>query len=122
MMQDACNVCIVDYIAALHAACNGAVDNDGAHKVAHVGCLTTCCIYAHTHFAEFGKQFVGSVDDGRNDLARNEQLVAADGRRNKDVVCRTNAEEVVNVHYQCILCNSLPHTKVTGLFPVEIGQ
>ena len=47
-----------------------------AYKVAYIGSLATCCIYANAHLAKFGKQLVCAIDDGRDYLARDEQFVA----------------------------------------------
>ena len=69
---------IVDNVLALHTASYGRVDNDGAYEVANVGCLAACSIYAYSHFAQFGKQLVGAIDDGRDNLARDEHLVTSD--------------------------------------------
>ena len=57
-------VCIVNHVAALHAAGHGRVDNDGAHEVAHVGCLASCGVDSDTHVAHLLEQLVGAVDDG----------------------------------------------------------
>ena len=70
---------IVDNIRTLHAAGYRRVNDDGTHQVAHIGGLATGGIYAYTHFAEFGKQFVRTVDDGGNHFSGHKQLVASDG-------------------------------------------
>lgn len=68
------------------------------------------------------QQFVCSVDDGRDDLAGYEHLVAADGRRHEDVVHGTHAEQVVGVHDDGVLRDAFPYAQITGLFPVHVGQ
>ena len=40
-------------------------------------------------------------------LPRDEILVAANGGRNEDVVSGTNANQVIEVHHNSVLCNSL---------------
>ena len=87
-----------------------------------VGVYATGGINAYTHFTEFGKQFVRTVDDGGDYFAGNEQLVASDGGRYQNVVYRTHTKQVVDVHNQCILCNAFPHTQVAGFLPVHIGK
>ena len=116
------NLCVVYHVAALHAAGHGAVHDDGAYQVAHVGRLAACGIDAHAHLAQFGQQFVCAVDDGGDDLARHQQLVAPDGAGHEDVVHRAHAKQVVNVHDQGVLRDALPHREVARLLPVEIGQ
>ena len=69
---------IVNDIRTFHAASYRRVYDNGAYQIADVGSLTAGSIYAHTHFAEFGKQFVRSVDDGGNHFPRNKQLIASD--------------------------------------------
>ena len=49
---------------ALHAAGHCRVYDNGTYKVAHIGCFATGGINAYSHFAEFGKQFIRTVDDG----------------------------------------------------------
>ena len=113
---------IINHIAALHAASYGAVHDDGTHQIAYIGSFTACSIYAYTHFAELGEQFVRSVDDGGDNFSRNEKFVASDGRRNQDIIYCTYAEQVVDIHNQCILCNAFPNRKITCFFPVHISQ
>ena len=75
------DVGIVDDILALHAASDSGVNDDGTYQIADICSFTTGCIYAYTHFTEFGQQFICSVDDGRNHFSWYKQLVTADGRR-----------------------------------------
>ena len=98
------------------------MNDDGTHQVAHIGGLATGGIYAYSHFAEFGKQFVRTVDDGGNHFSGHKQLVASDGARYQDIVHSTYTEQVVDVHNQRILCDAFPDGKVACLFPVHVGQ
>ena len=100
---------IVDDIAALHAAGDGRVHDDGAYQVAHIGCLTTCGIDADSHLTQLSQEFVGAVDDGGDDLTGNEFLVASDGRTHQDVVNGSYAEQVVGIHHDSILSDTLPY-------------
>jgi len=116
------DVGIVDDVAALHAAGDGAVNDDGAHQVAHVGRLSACRPDADAHRAQLLQQLVSTIDNGRDDLAGNEQLVAPDGRADKDVVRGTHTQQVVGVHHDGVLGDAFPHAQVTGLLPVHVGQ
>ena len=116
------NLRVVDDVAALHAAGHGAVYDDGAHQVAHVGRLAARGIDAHAHPAQFGQQFVRAVDDGRYDFARHQQLVAPDGAGHQNVVHRTHAQQVVNVHDEGVLGDALPHAEVARFLPIQVGQ
>jgi hypothetical protein len=49
-------------------------------------------------------------------------LVAADRTAHEDVVHRTDTEQIVQVHHQGILGDTVPHGEVAGAFPVGIGQ
>ncbi len=49
---------IVDYVAALHTSCYGAVYYDGAHQVAHVGGFATCGDDVNAQFLEFVDKFL----------------------------------------------------------------
>ena len=71
---------IVDDIGALHSASDRGIDDDGACQVADISCLATCSIDTNTHLTQFGHQFVVAIDDGTNDFARDEHLVAPDSR------------------------------------------
>ena len=75
-----CDVGIVDDIGALHTAGNRRIDDDGACQVTDIGRLAACSIDTDTHLTQFGHQFVVAIDDGTNDFARDEHLVATDGR------------------------------------------
>ena len=110
------------HILALHATGYGAVDDNRAHQVAHVGRLAARAVSVHAQCAQFGKQLFGAVDDGRDYFAGYQQLVAADGRRYQYVVGGTYAEQVVDVHDEGILCNAPPHAQVAGFAPVHVGQ
>ena len=55
------DVGIVDDIAALHSTGNGAVHYDGAHQIAHVGCLATGWPDADAHLTVFGEQLIGTL-------------------------------------------------------------
>ena len=55
---------IVDHIGAAHAAGDGAIDNDRAHQIAHVGRLTARGVNADAHLTQLGQQLVCAVDDG----------------------------------------------------------
>ena len=116
------DVGVVDDIAALHAAGDGGIDDDGADEVAHVGRLAAGGIDADAHLAQLTQEFVGAVDDGADDFAGDEHLVAPDGGRDEDVVHGTHAQQVVGVHDEGILCNAFPDGEVTCLAPVGIGQ
>ena len=116
------DVGIVYDVAAAHAARDGGVDDDGAHQVAHVGRLAAGGPDADAHASHAGKEVVGALNDGRNDLAGDEQLVAPDGRRNEDVVRRSDAEQVVGVHHDGVLCDAAPYGEVARLAPVHVGE
>ena len=116
------DVGIVDDVAALHAAGYGRVNDDGTNQVAYVGSLTAGRIDSDTHLAHLVEQVVGTVDDSRDDLARDEHLVAADGRANEDVVYGAHAEQVVGIHHDSILSDTLPYREVASLLPVHVSQ
>ena len=109
---------IVYHVGTLHAAGHGRVYDDGAHQVAHIGGFASRGIYAYTHFAQFGKQFIRTVDDGGDYLARYQQFVASDSGRDQYVVYRSHAEQVVDVHNQRVLCDAFPNREVACFLPV----
>ena len=116
------DVGIVDNVSTLHTTGHGTVNDDGAYKVAHVSCLATSGPDADTHLAKLLQQFIRSIDDGRNDLARNQHLVTSDGGRNEDVIHSTHAEQVVSIHHDGILGDAFPYGEVARLLPVHVGQ
>ena len=116
------DVGIVDNIAALHAAGYGRVNDDGTNQVAYISSLTAGRIDADTHFAHLVEQVIGTVDDSRDYLARDEHLVAADGRADEDVIYGTHAEQVVGIHHDSILSDTLPYREVASLLPVHVCQ
>lgn len=116
------NIGIVDNITAFHTAGDGRVDDDGADKVAHVCRLTTSRINANPHLTQFGKQLIRTVDDGRDDLTGHQHLITSDGTADKDIVDGTHTEQVVGIHYDSILGDTLPYGEVTRLLPVHIGK
>ena len=72
-------MCIVDHVGTPHAGGNGAVDNYGADKVAHIGGLAAGEDDVNPHLTHCLAELFGAVDNGRNDLARYQLLVASDG-------------------------------------------
>ena len=72
------DICIVNYISTFHAACHCTVDNNSTNQVTNIGSFTSCCINTYSHFSQFGKQFVCSVDDSRNHFTRNQQFITSD--------------------------------------------
>ena len=113
---------VVDDVATFHAACHGGVYDDGAHQVAHVGCLAARGIDADTHLAHLGQQFVRTVDDGTDDFARDEHFVTSDSGRHQDVVYGTHTKQIVRVHDERVLRNAFPYGQVARFFPVRVGQ
>ena len=74
------DVSIVDDLAAGHAAGNGTVDDDGAHQVAHIGRFATGSNHANAQSAHLIDKLLRAVNHGSNHFARNQALVAANGR------------------------------------------
>ena len=74
-----CNVRIVDDMVAGHAASDGAVDDDGAHQVAHIGRLASSGNHANAQAAHAVDKLLSAIDHGSNHFARNQALVAANG-------------------------------------------
>ena len=116
------DVGIVYHVRALHAAGHSRVYDDRTHQVAHIGGLTTSGIDANTHLTHLSQQLVGTVDDGRDYLARHQHLVTADGARHQDVVDSAHTQQVVSIHHDGILGYTLPHIDIAGLLPVHVGQ
>ena len=56
--------CIINHIAATHAAGNRTVDDDRAYQIADVGRFTTGGIDAYAHIAQLVQQLVRAVDNG----------------------------------------------------------
>ena len=106
---------------ALHAAGDRGVDNDGTHQVADISRLAACGPDADAHTAQFSKQFICAVDNSTDDLAGNQHLIAADGAGHKDVVNSSHTEQVIGVHDDSVLRNSLPNAQISRLLPIEIG-
>ena len=116
------DVGIINHIATFHAAGYGAVHNDGAHQIAHIGRFATGGINTHTHIAHLLQQLVGTVDDSRNHFAGNEHFVTPDGARHKDVVNCSHTQQVIGVHDESILRNAFPDGEVARFFPVHVSQ
>ena len=116
------NVGIVDDILAFHSARDGRVDDDGTYQITDICSFTARGPDADTHAAQFSKQFISAVDNSTDDLAGNQHLIAADGAGHKDVVNSSHTEQVIGVHDDSVLRNSLPNAQITRLLPIEIGQ
>lgn len=113
---------IVDNISTAHTSGDGRVDDDSADEVADIGSLATGEIDTDTEVTHLLQKLLCTIDDSTDNLAGDEILVAADGRREKDVVDGADTEEVVEIHDNSIDGNTLPDGEVAGLFPIEIGQ
>ena len=100
---------VINHVCTFHAASHGAVDDDRANQIAHIGRFASGGIAAYTHFAQFCQQFVRSVNNGGDYFAGDKQFVTSDSGRNKYIVYRTHTQQVVDVHDQCILGNTFPH-------------
>ena len=116
------DVCVVDDVASFHTASHRAIHDDGPHEVAHVGCLAARAVDANPHVTQLLHQLVRSVDDGRDDLTRDEHLVAAYRRGNQYVIHGAHTEQVVRVHDERVLSNALPDAQVARLLPIHIGE
>ena len=116
------DVGIVNDVGTAHAGGDGGVDNDGADKVAHVGGFAAGEVDADTKVAHLLQELFGAVDDGADDLARDEVLVAADGGGEEYVVHSAHTKEVVKVHDHGVDGNAFPDTHVASLFPIEVGE
>ena len=84
------DVGVVDDVGAAHTAGHSAVDNDGAHQVAHVRRLAARQHNVDTHVAHRLAELFGTVDNRRDNLARHQLFVAADGGAQQDMVQRTH--------------------------------
>ena len=116
------DVCVVDDVGTAHAGGDGGVDDDGANKVAYVGCFAACEVDANAQVAHLLEELLGAVDNGADDLAGYEVLVAANGGGEQYVVDGTHAKQVVEVHDYGVDGDAFPHAHVASLFPVEIGE
>ena len=116
------DVGIVDNVGTAHACGDGGVDDDGAHEVADVGGLATGEVDADAEVAHLLQELFGAVDDGTDDFAGDEVLVASDGGGKEYVVDGTDAEEVVEVHDDGVDGNAFPDGEVAGFPPVEVGE
>ena len=110
------DVGVVDDVAPAHAAGHGRIDDDRPHEVADVGRLATCGPNTYPHLAHLSQQVVRAVDDGRDDFARDEHLVASDGRGDQDVVHGAHTEQVVRIHDDGVLGNALPDVEVSRTY------
>ena len=113
---------VVDDITALHAAGDRTIDNDRADEVTDISRLTTRSIDTNTLSTKLSKKLLSTVDDRSDDLTRDKMLVAPNRRRDKDPINSTHAQQVVNVHNQRILRDTLPNREVTRLTPIDVGQ
>ena len=60
---------VIDHVASAQSGCDGAVDDDRAHQIAHVGRLAARRAYLETLIAHLLKELFRAVDDGRDDFA-----------------------------------------------------
>ena len=116
------DVGIVNYLAALHATGYGGINYDCAHQITHIGSFATRRINSYSHFAPFGEQLIGSVDDCSNNFARYKHFVSPNGGRHEDVVNRPDTQQIIGIHYNCVLSYSAPYGKVSGFFPIHVGK
>ena len=116
------DVRIVNHITAFHTTGYGGIHDDGPYQVAHIGSLTASRIDTHTHLTQFCQQFIRTIDNCRYHLSRNQHLVSSDGAAYQDVVHSTHTEQVVGVHHNRILRNTLPYGEVACFLPIHIGQ
>ena len=116
------NVFVVDHIRTFHTTGHGAIHDDRAYQVAHVGCLSTSGVAAYPHLTQLSQQLVCPIDDSGDHLARHQELVASDRGRDQDVIHCAHAEQVVDVHDQGILRDAFPYREIAGLFPIHVGQ
>ena len=112
---------LFDNVRAFHAAGYGRVYDNGTNQVADISSFATGSIYTYTHFTEFSQQFVCSVDDGGDYFAGNQQFITSDSWRNEDIVYSAYTKKVVDIHNQCVLCNTFPH-EIACFFPVHISK
>lgn len=73
------DVLIVDYIAAPHAADDGAIDNDGFYEVTQVGSFPTGADDVQAVAAQHGQYLFRAFDDRSDYFAWNEVFIAANG-------------------------------------------
>ena len=61
-------------------------------------------------------------DDSGDYFAGNQQFIASDSWRNEDIVYSAYTKKVVDIHNQCVLCNTFPHRQIACFFPVHISK
>mmetsp|Transcript_63377 Transcript_63377/g.165984 ORF Transcript_63377/g.165984 Transcript_63377/m.165984 type:complete len:419 (-) Transcript_63377:326-1582(-) len=116
------NVAVVDDLGPGDLGGDRGVHDDGADEVADVGGLTAGEDNADAVALELLDQLLGTVDQGTDDLTRDQVLVAADGGGQEDVVDTADAEQVVQVHHDGVLRDALPDAQVARLPPVHVRQ
>ena len=114
------DVGVIDDVGTPHTAGDGAINNDGAHEVAYVSRLAPRGVDADAHAAQLSQELVGAVDDGRDNLARDEHLVAPNGAADEDVIHGPHAQQVIGVHDESVLRDAFPHAEVASLAPVGV--
>ena len=113
---------VIDHVASAQSGRDGAVDDDRAHQIAHVGRLAARRAYLETLIAHLLKELFRAVDDGRDDLAGDQVLVAPDRRRQQYVSGHADAQQVVGVHHDRVLSDAFPYRCVARLAPVGVGE
>ena len=73
------NVSIVDNVRTLHTTSNSRVNDNSTSEVANISSLTTCWVDTDTHLTHLAEEFVSTIDNSRDNLTRNQHLIAADG-------------------------------------------
>ncbi len=113
----------VDDIRFFYSAGQRVVDGDGSYQITDVSGLSAGGVNVDAEFTHFCAEFFSAVDDGSDDFSRNQVFVPSDGRgKQHGHFCRSDTDEVVQIHDDAILRDSFPDGHITGLFPVDVGK
>src|SRR5690606_24060015 len=121
--NNACtNAGVVDDILSVHSANHGAVDDDGANHITHIGGFATGAGDVQSIVPEQVEKSFRPLDDRGDHFAGDVILVSANGRRQQNILCCTDTEQVVHIHDDCILCDAFPYGQIACLLPVDVRE
>src|SRR5205085_1536572 len=114
------NQVVSDQLLFRPPGCHCAIYRNTSYHITYIGSFSAQVMDVYSETSHLFEKLVGGFDDHRKHFTGNDPLVAVDSRRKQNVVSDSRAKEVIEVHDDRILCNSLPHGNVAGFFPIEI--
>ena len=116
------DVGIIDHVFAVHHNDCAGIHGDSAGEIADVGCFAAAAVHADAIVTHGGEEVFGAGNELAKGFAGDRAGVAVDCAGDQDAIDSADAEQVVDVHDETVLCGLAEACRIAGLLIVQVGK